>query len=171
MDFFNLAKRRYSVRAFSDRPVEREKLDLILEAANAAPTAKNLQPQRIYVARSEEAIAKLAELSPCLYGAKTVLVFAYDGEAAWHNPLEEGICAGVEDVSIAATHAMLEAAELGLGTCWVNYFANAQVAKALELPETQKVVLLLPVGYPAEGAHPGPNHGQRKPLSDTVTFL
>ncbi len=171
MDFFNLAKRRYSVRAFSDRPVEREKLDLMMEAGNAAPTAKNIQPQRVYVVQSKERLAALAELCPCLYGAGTVLVFAYDEDAAWTNPMEQGIGAGVEDVSIVATHVMLQAAELGLGTCWVNYFANSKVEKALSLPENERVVLLMPVGYPAEEARPSVNHAARKPLSDTVTYL
>ena len=76
MDFSKLAAERYSVRKFQDRPVSKEDMDIILKAANAAPTGCNYQPQRIYVAQSEEALAKLKSLSKCIFGAKTVLVFA-----------------------------------------------------------------------------------------------
>ena len=117
MDFRELADRRFSVRKFSARPVEREKLEAVLAAALAAPTAKNLQPQRIYVLQGADALAKLDALTHCRYGAGTVLLFAYDTGEDWKNPLEEGVHSGVEDASIAATHAMLQAAELGLGTC------------------------------------------------------
>lgn len=75
MNFMELAKRRYSVRKFTDKQVEQEKLDAILAAGNIAPTAKNLQPQRIYVLQSTESLAKLDTLTHCRYGAKTVLLF------------------------------------------------------------------------------------------------
>ena len=74
MSFLELAKERYSVRKFSDKKVEDEKLELILEAGRIAPTAKNYQPQRTLVLRSEENIAKLNKLTPCVYGATTATV-------------------------------------------------------------------------------------------------
>ena len=171
MTFMELAAKRYSVRSFSDRPVEQEKLDELLKAGNLAPTAKNIQPQRIYVLQSPEALKKLSELSPCVYGAATVLLFAYDADEEWKNPMEEGVHAGVEDVSIVATHVMLRAAELGLDTCWCNYFANSEVEKAFGLPDNEKVVLFLDVGYAAPDAGPAPGHSAKKPLSDTVRYL
>ncbi|MDE6102040.1 MAG: nitroreductase family protein, partial [Ruminococcus sp.] len=88
MDFMELAKTRYSVRKFDDRPIEKETLDIILEAGNVAPTGCNYQPQRIYVVQSEEKIAKLNELSKCIFGAKTVLLFTYNKDEEWKNPLE-----------------------------------------------------------------------------------
>jgi len=171
MDFLQLAKSRFSVRKFADRPIESEKLARVLEAAQIAPTAKNNQPWRVYVLRSEAALAKLAALTPCTFGAKTVLLFTYNLEEEWRNPLEEGIRAGVEDASIAATHAMLEAADLGLGTCWCNYFPNAQAEQALELPPDEKAVLFMPIGYPAEDAAPSSSHAATKPLEDLVRYL
>lgn len=171
MNFMEFAKKRYSVRKFSGRTVEQEKLSLILEAANIAPTAKNQQPQRIYVLQSEDALSRLVELTHCGYGAKTVLLFTYNTDEDWKNPLEDGIHSGVEDVSIAATHAMLEAAELGLDTCWCNYFANSKLEAAFGIPENEKSVLIMPVGYADEGAKPTAMHTSVKDLSDTVKYL
>lgn len=171
MTFLELAKTRYSVRKFTDKPIKKEKLDLILQAANVAPTAKNQQPQRIYVLQSEDALAKLSSLSPCVYGAKTVLLFAYNTAEEWQNPLETGVHSGIEDVSIVATHAMLQAAELGLGTCWCNYFPNQKLEELLGLPENEKTVLFLSVGYTDDSAVPAPAHENKKSLSDTIKYL
>lgn len=171
MGFIDLAKKRYSVRKFSDKPVESEKLDTILEAGNLAPTAKNLQPQRIYVLQSEEALAKLDILTHCRYGAKTVLIFTYNSDEDWKNPLEEGIHSGIEDVSIVATHIMLAATEQGLDTCWCNYFANSKLEELFELPENEKSVLIMPIGYADENVKPAPGHEQKKELSDVVKYL
>ena len=171
MSFMELAKERFSVKKFTDQPVEKEKLDQILEAGNVAPTAANKQPQRIYVIQSEEGLKKINELSACIYGAKTVLMFAYDSAEEWKNPLQEGIHAGDQDVSIVATHMMLEAWDLGVGSCWVNFFANDDVAKAFGLPETEKVVLLMPLGYAPEGTKPLPTHTACKPIEATVKMI
>lgn len=75
MSFLELAKERYSVRKFQDREIAQSDMDKILEAANVAPTGCNYQPQRIYVVKSEENLAKLNELCKCIFGAKTVLMF------------------------------------------------------------------------------------------------
>lgn len=171
MTFFELAQARFSVRKFTDKPVEKEKLDLILAAANLAPTAKNLQPHRIYILQSEQALAALSALTPCVFGAKTVLLFTYNTQEDWKNPLQAGIHSGVEDVSIVATHVMLQAQELGLGTCWCNYFPNAQVEQTLHIPATEKTVLFMPLGYADKTAEPSPNHTAKKPLADTVNYL
>ena len=171
MTFMELAKARYSVRKFSDRPVEQEKLNAVFAAGNAAPTAKNLQPQRIYVLQSEEALAKLDTLTHCRYGAGTVLLLAYDANEDWKNPLEEGVHSGTEDVSIVATHIMLAAKELGLDTCWCNYFPNSKLEQTFALPEHEKSVLIMPLGYAAESAKPAPGHSRKKDMSETVRYL
>lgn len=171
MNFMELAKTRYSVRKFDDRPVEKETLDLILEAGNVAPTGCNYQPQRIYVVQSEEKIAKLNGLSKCIFGAKTVLLFTYNKDEDWKNPLENGVHSGVQDVSIVASHIMLEAWELGVGTCWVNYFANSRLEKELGLPENERAVLLMPMGYPAEDSVPLKFHEELKNIDETVRFI
>lgn len=68
--------------------------------------------------------------------------------------LESGIRSGVQDVSIVAVHVMLEAWELGIGSCWVNYFVNSKLEKELGLPQNEKAVLLMPIGYPANDSTP-----------------
>ena len=162
MDFMTLAKKRYSVRKYTDQPVEKEKLDVLLEAARIAPTGANKQPQKIYVLQSDEALAKLSSLSKCVFGAKTVMLFAYDMDEDWKNPLEEGVHAGVEDVSIE---------DLGLGSCWVNYFPNSKVEAAFNLPKNERVVLFLTLGYPAPDATPAPLHDKCKDVAGFVKYL
>ncbi len=168
MDFSELAKERYSVRKFDPKPVEEAKLAEVLEAGNLAPTAKNQQPQRIYVIKSEENLEKIRSITSSHYGAPVVLLFVYDKNQEWNNPLEPGVHSGVQDVSIVATHIMLKAAELGLGTVWVNMFPPTETKRVMELPENEIPVLLMPLGYPAPDASPSPRHALRKPLSDTV---
>ena len=169
MTFIELAKKRFSARKFTDKPIEPEKLQAVLEAGNVAPTAKNDQAHRIYVLQSPEVLAKVDKLTHCRYGAPTVLLFAYDSEEDWKNPLEDGVHSGIEDAAIVATHVMLQAAELDLDTCWVNYFPNTELERALGLPEREKSVLLLPIGYGAMGT--GSNHTKKKPLEQTVRYL
>lgn len=171
MEFMELAKKRFSVRKYSDKKVEQEILDKILAAALLAPTARNLQPERIYVLQSKGDFEKLDALTHCRYGASTVLLFAYDEQEDWKNPLEENIHAGVEDVSIVATHVMLRAAELDVDTTWCNRFANSKLEEAFHLPKNEKVVLIMPVGYRAEDVVPAPMHEQSKSIDEIVKYL
>ena len=171
MDFKEMAHGRYSVRKYSARPLEREKLDEILAAAMLAPTAKNQQPLRIYVLQSAEALEALNALTNCAYGAGTVLLFAYDKNEEWQNPLEPGVTSGVEDVSIAATYVMLRAIELGVYTTWCNYYPNTQLERALGLPENERSVLVMPIGYRAEDALPSPSHEASRPIGEVVRYI
>lgn len=171
MNFLELAKNRFSVRKFSDTPLEKEKLDKILEAGKIAPTAKNQQPFRIYVLQSEEALAKINALTPCIYGAKTVLLVCYHQDEAWKNPFESNIHSGEVDASIVGTHIMLEAADLGVDSVWVGYFPNSKVEQAFNLPEKEKSVFLLPLGYRADGVEPAPPHTASKEISALVKYL
>ncbi len=171
MNFSELAESRYSVRKFTDKPIDTDVMNKILTAGNVAPTGCNRQPQRIYVITSPEKIDLLNKISKCIFGAKTVLLFAYDTSEDWKNPLESGIHSGVQDVSIVATHIMLQAWELGIGTCWVNYFSPARLKEELGLPETEEAVLLMPMGYPAEDSEPIAMHSQYKEISQTVRFI
>ena len=171
MELTEALKTRYSVRKFADRPVEDEVLTRILEAGNEAPTGKNNQPQRIYVLKSPEAIEKIRSLSRCAFNAPVVLLIAYDENQQWVNPFEEGITSGQQDVSIVATHIMLAAWDLGIGTCWVNYFPNTKAAEVFGLPESEVVVLMMPIGYAAADAAPTANHTEKKPIEKTVRYL
>ncbi len=171
MELLKLMEERYSVRAYSQREIEEEKLNRILEAGRLAPTAKNNQPQHIYVLKSPEAIGKIRALTRCAYNAPVVLAVAVDKSQEWNNPLESGITSGQQDAAIVATHMMLAAWEQGIGSCWVCYMAPTEVHDAFNLPENEQIALLMPIGYPADEAKPSPNHTSRKPVADTVTVL
>ena len=172
MDFMELAKERYSVRSYSGKPVEQEKIDLILKAAQLAPTAVNFQPQRIYVLKSEEAMAKINRLCRCIYGAPMVFLICSDERKTWKSQTERGYSSGEMDCSIVCTHMMLEAWDLGIGSCWVRGFDKNKIAEAYGLPENLEPVAFLPLGYPAEGSHPAKGwHDKRKSLEETVEWL
>lgn len=171
MNFSELAESRYSVRKFDDRIINPVVMNTILKAGNVAPTGCNYQPQRIYVITNPEKIALLNQISKCIFGAKTVLLFTYDTTEDWKNPLEKGVHSGVQDVSIVATHIVLQAWELGVGTCWVNYFSPSRLEKEFDLPENERAVLLMPIGYPAEDSEPLAMHSKYKDISETVRFI
>ncbi len=170
MEFKEVVRNRYSCKKYSDRPVEREKLAAILEAGRLAPTAKNLQEQHIYVLQSPEALAKVDAATPCRYGAGTVLAVTFDRENVFTYPGGKRD-SGVEDAAIVATHMILAAADEGVDSCWLNFFDPDKLAEALGLPENEEILMLMDLGYAAEGAGPLPNHGNRKALTHTVSYL
>lgn len=170
MNFISLAKKRYSLRKFSDKPVEKEKLELVLKAGQLAPTAGNLQPQRILVIESSEALEKLKKCTPCHFNAPVALLVCYDNAASAKRNYDN-YDAGEADASIVATHLMLQITDLGLGSTWVAHFDPAAVRKEFSLPEHFIPVALLPMGYPAEDAAPNQQmHNHRKSLADTVFY-
>lgn len=170
MEFFEVIKNRYACKKFDGRPVEKEQLDAILEAGRLAPTAKNLQEQRIYVVQSEEGLAKIDKVTPCRYGAATAIVVAFDTNHVFTYP-GGNRNSGVEDASIVATHMMLAAKAVGVDSCWLNFFDPEETAKELGLPENEEVLMILDLGYAAEGTTPLAPHTQRKELSETVTYM
>ena len=170
MEFLQLSEARYSLRKFSDRPVEAEKLAAILEAGRNAPTAHNLQPQRIFVLRSPEALEKADACTAAHFHPPVILVVAYDPEAAWKRETD-GKNHGEIDASIAATQMMLEAADLGLGTTYVGMFEPEKLLAAFPEMAGLCPIAMLPLGYPAEGAHPARLHAQRKPMEELVKYL
>ena len=169
MEFTQVIKERYSCKKFDGRKVETVQLEAILEAGRIAPTAKNLQEQRIYVVQSEDGLAKMDMITPCRYGASTCVVVAFDSGNVFTYPGEKRD-SGVEDATIVATHMILAAANEGVDSCWINFFDPDQMAKELGLPKNEEV-LVLDLGYAAEGTEPLPTHSQRKLLSETVTYL
>ncbi len=168
-DFLQLASERYSVRNFDSTAVNRDLIDKILEAGRLAPTAVNSQPQKIYLVQSPEAMAKMRIVSPCMYGAPHCFVLCYDDARVCRRG-ENGNYGDI-DVTIVLTHMVLEAANLGIGTCIVGYFGPARLSAELELPENIHPVLLLPFGYPAAGCTPAERHGDRRELSESVECL
>ena len=170
MEFKEVVKERYACKKYSGEPVEQEKLEAILEAGRLAPTAKNLQEQHIYVLQSEEALAKVDAVTPCRYGAPVVLAVAFDKNNVYTYPGGKR-SSGIEDASIVATHMILAAADEGVNSCWVNNFDPEKMEESLGLPENEEILMLMDLGYAAEGAGPLPNHSSRKPLTETVTYI
>ena len=170
MEFKEVIKNRYSCKKFSDRQVEAEKVTAILEAGRLAPTAKNLQEQHVYVVRSAEGLEKIDSLTPCRYGAPTVLIVAFDKTNVFTYPGGK-YDSGVEDASIVATQMILAAADEGVDSCWLNFFDPEKLAAAFGLPENEEVLMLMDLGYAAEGGGPLANHGSRKPLDETVSYI
>ena len=168
MTFLELAKSRYSVRSFQDRPIEEEKLRMILEAGRYAPSAHNNQPQRIYIARSEGARKKLASVCRCTFDAPVILVVCYDLDRERKSKMNPGFGFGEIDATIVCTHMMMEATDLGIGTCWVGMFNKQELADVLELPKNVVPSGLLVMGYPAEDAKPLPLHSHYRDFSETV---
>lgn len=170
MEFTELVSRRYSCKKFDGRAISQEQLNAVLEAGRLAPTAKNLQEQRIYVVQSPENLARIDKVTPCRYGASTVLIVAFDTTSVFTYPGGKRT-SGVEDASIVATHMMLAAAHAGVDSCWVNNFDPEVCAKEFGLPANEEVLMLLDLGFAAEGTGPLPNHGKRKDLSETVSYM
>ena len=170
MEFTQVVQNRYSCKKFDGRAVAPAQLEAILEAGRAAPTAKNLQEQRIYVVQSAEGLAKIDTLTPCRYNAGTVLVVAFDKNNVFTYPGGRHD-SGVEDAAIVATHLTLAACDAGVDSCWLNNFDPEAVAQAFGLPANEQVLMLLNLGYAAPDAGPLPNHGKRKPLAETVLYL
>lgn len=171
MEFKEVVKARYSCRSYIDRQVSEEALKAILEAGRLAPTAKNLQEHHVYVLQSEEALAKVDAWSHCRFGAPTVLAVTYDKNNVYTYP-GSNRQSGIEDAAIVATHMMLAAKDEGIDSCWLNAVHMDELHEALGLPENEDIVMLLDLGYASlEGLKPAWRHFERKPLSETVTFM
>ena len=168
--FMRILESRYSCHAFSSYPVSDAKLNMILEAGRLAPSAKNLQPTRIWVVKSEEALERLHKVHPC-YGAPVVLIVGCRNEEAWVRDCD-GINAAKTDAAIVLTHLMLTATDAGLANMWIWDFNPGKIREAL--PETQDhgIYGLLAIGYPADGeGQPTELHSVRKPLEQMVITL
>ncbi len=170
MDFNVLSAARYSLRKFSTRPVEPEKLALILEAGRNAPTAHNNQPQRIFVLQSARALEKVLDCMGGRFVSPVMLAVAYDPAVSWKRETD-GKEHGEIDAAIAATQMMLQAADLGLGTTYVGMFEPEKLLAAFPEMAGTVPIALLPLGYPAEGAHPSRLHADRIPLEEMVKHL
>ena len=144
----DIAKKRYSVRDYNGKPVEKEKLETILEAAHVAPTAANAQPVRLLVVQSAEGLKKLSKAAN-VYGAPCAVIACADRSRAWVRPYDQKSSADI-DASILTDHMMLQATELGLGTVWVCYFDPDVLRQEFDLPANLEPVNILVVGYSNE---------------------
>jgi nitroreductase len=168
MDFFKIVNERHSMRKYTNIPVEEEKLQKILETANKAPSAGNLQGYEIYLVRDlklRQALVKAAWDQEFLAEAPIVLVFCANPSRVIERYQERGselYC--IQDATIACAFSMLAAKALGLDTVWVGAFDEAAVQKIIQISSQLKPVALLPVGY--AGKEPGVR--PRRELHDIV---
>ncbi len=168
MEFEEIIRKRTSVRKFSNRKLEEESLNKILEAGRLAPTAKDNQPIKIYVVQSEEGLEKIDKASRCRYGATTVLIICGNKDEAYHK----GDYTTYEmDSCIVTTHMMLEATNINVDNIWVESFDEDILREEFNLPLEYTPVCLLPLGYKAEDCPVNPLHDKRKELKDLVEYI
>jgi nitroreductase len=167
MEYSELIAARYSVRTYRSDPVEDEKLEAVLEAARLAPTAANRQPIQLIVmhtAGREEEIGKIYR-KPWFVQAPIVIGVCAISSLAWVRESDR-FNARLIDAAIVADHLILEAANQGLGTCWVAAFNVEAARSVMELPDKAEPVIFTPLGYPADQ----PGQKARKPLSELVRY-
>ena len=169
MDFSTLVQKRYAVRQFADTPVTDQQLDALLKAAQSAPTAHNNQPQRLFVFRSKEGLEIVDAASRGRFNAPMAILVCYDSSQSWKS--KDGRDSGPWDASIVATHLLLQATDLGLGSIWVAMFKPEVFKEKLNLPDTIVPVALIPIGMAREDSVPFEMHYSRKSLEETVTVL
>ncbi|MFB3776444.1 MAG: nitroreductase family protein [Bryobacteraceae bacterium] len=164
MEFHELIQQRRSVRVFTRQAVEESKLQEILQAANAAPSAGNLQAYEIFVvrdARRRKELAGAALGQEFVAQAPVALVFCAHPALSEERYRDRGRSLySVQDATIACAFAMLAAADLGLATVWVGAFNDEAVWKAIGSPRGLLPVAILPIGY--AGERPGAT--SRRPL-------
>lgn len=165
MDVYEAIRRRKSVRAWADRPVEEEKLRRVMEAARAAPSARNLQEWKFVVVTDPDLRRQLvgAARGQTFVGEAPVVIAGCAVESA--NLMACGQYSYPIDLAIAMDHLSLAAVAEGLGTCWIGAFSEDEVRKVLGIPKDVRVVELMPLGYPAD---PAPKPKNRKPYDQVL---
>lgn len=170
MDIFQVFRDRRSIRKYKDTPVEQEKIERILDAARLAPSWKNLQCWRFLVLTDEDKRAQLLEAFPRDNPGYAAIATAPVLIVACGNPAESGVENGLDyfvaDVAIAFEHLCLAAHAVGLGTCWMGWYNEQQIQRALGIPENIRIVGITPLGYPDQEPKPRP----RKQLSEIAYF-
>ena len=170
MDFLKLAKERYSCRSFSTKEVEQEKIDMILEAARVAPTARNLQPQKILVLTKKEKIDKIRECTKYGWNAPMFMTVFYDKDISYKRESYDNKDFGMIDASIVVTHMLLEIQSLGLGTTWIGAFNANKLCEVYNIPNNLEPIAILPIGYPSDDAKPSKLHDIRKDITEFTYY-
>ena len=168
MDFEKILEERQSTRKFGERVPSDEVIEKILDAGRRAPTAKNIQPVRIYVLKSEAALSAVDKASPCRYGAPAALLVCTDLNEVFNS----GKHSTAEiDASIVATHLLLAATNEGVDNIWVELFDRDIIKSELSIPENILPVCLIPIGYRADDCPVSRNFHNRKNLDGIVKHI
>jgi len=168
MSFIELAEKRCSIRSYKPDPVPQDLLQVVLQAGNLAPTAKNLQPFHFIVVQSAGQLDKLgaAYPAPFLREAPVVIVVCVEPAKGWTRDRHDGKNYCEVDAAIAADHMTLAAVDAGLGTCWIAAFDPDAVRQAMELPDGIDPLILLPIGFPNASGR----EKSRKDLKEIVRY-
>ena len=172
MTFLELVKKRCSIRQFSSKAIEKEKLEYIIEAARLAPSAVNFQPWKFFVVKSDEGVENIKSCYSREW-IKTVPMFIVaceDHSQSWKRGSDGKDHADI-DVAIAVEHICLAAAEQGLGTCWVCNFDVARCKEVLNLPENIEPAVIIPLGYPEREEQFAESVKKRKGTEEIVSIL
>uniref|UniRef100_A0A7V3ZVM3 Nitroreductase n=1 Tax=candidate division WOR-3 bacterium TaxID=2052148 RepID=A0A7V3ZVM3_UNCW3 len=168
MDFYEVIRKRRSVRKYKPDPIPDEILERILEAGRLAPSAKNIQPWKFIVIddpKIKEELVPACRNQKFIAEAPIVICVVALEKIAWGRMGGYWSSYPV-DCAIALEHIVLAATNEGLGTCWIGAYDEKEVKKILKCPDEVKVIALTPLGYPAEE----PPERSRKPLSEIVCY-
>jgi len=178
MALLDLLKHRKSVRNFLDKPVEREKVMMCLEAARVAPSVCNSQPWKFIIVDDRELKNKLCRTafsgiyrmnSFCKTAPVVVVVISEKSKfLARIGGFFRGTKYYLVDIGVACEHFVLQAEELGLGTCWIGWFNERAVKSILNVPRSKKIDILIALGY-YDREKLGPEHG-REPIDKMASF-
>ncbi len=178
MSLLNLIRQRRSVRNFLDKPVEREKIMACLEAARLAPSACNSQPWKFIVVDDPKLKKKLSQVafngiySINTFCKKAPVIVAVISEKGKFIARIGGMFRSTRyyliDIGIAIEHFVLQAEELGLGSCWIGWFNERAVKQVLNIPQYKKIDILIALGY-YDKAKIGADHG-REPMEKIAAF-
>ncbi len=161
--YFDVIEQRYSCRSFTADKITTEELEALLKAASLAPTAVNAQPQKIYVVENPTLLEKMKEATKYLFDAKTVIVVCHNPKESWHRKYDNKDH-GEIDSTIVATHILLAATAMNLGSCYVCSFKEDILKFILDIPQEYVVNCIIPIGYPKNiGVH-----GPRKEFDETI---
>ncbi len=170
MEFDKLVKDRYSLRSYSEKPIEKEKLDNILESSVLAPTAANRQAFKIYViepkSSNREGLQKIYERE-WFCKAPVIVCVCSIKEQSWVR--NDGTEYYMVDAAIVMDHLILAATNEGLGSCWIAAFNKEEAKSFLKLEEGIEPVVFATLGYKEEGATPPAK--KRKPLSTLIEYI
>lgn len=167
MNVIDAIKTRKSVRKYSDKPIENEKLTAVLEAGRLAPSASNRQEWRFIIVRDLTTRKKLVEAAnrQSFVGEAPAVIVAC-AETDGHI-MRGGLPCFPIDVAITLDHITLAAVEVGLGTCWIGAFGEKEVKEILDIPKEIRVVALMPIGYPSD---PSAVEKRRLPFNEIVRY-
>ena len=168
MEFNDVIRERTATRKFSDRKLSQEDIEKILEAGRLAPTAKNFQPQFIYVVISEEGLEKIDKITPCRYNAQCCLLVCSDKEIAFHK---DEYSTYEVDATIVATHMILEATNLNIDSTWIEAFDKNEAKSVFELNANLEPVCIINLGYKTDDCPENQMHNQRKNLNEVVKYI